>query len=374
MRVASEKPGLLEPSPGSPAASGYRMPAEWEPHRSTWLVWPHNRRDWESKKSAIDWCYVEIIRHLIDGEGVCVLFQSREIETRACERLRRAGIDPGCINRYCIRTNRSWIRDSGPIFVARPPNFVGSSIAITSWRFNGWARYRSWHYDNRVPNEIARRLKRTCFGVKQRTASGTLPVVLEGGSIDVNGRGLLLTTEECLLGARQARNPGLTCAEIEQSLCDYLNARKICWLGQGILGDDTHGHVDDVARFVAPDVIVAASEADTNDENHWRLKDNLTRLKYLRTLRGKTIDVIEVPMPQPIFFEGERLPASYLNFYIGNRRVLVPTFNDPNDRIALNKFSKLFPDREIVGIHAVDLVLGLGTIHCLTQQEPAETN
>ena len=372
MRASVEKVSLLEPSAGSPAASGYRMPAEWEPHRSTWLVWPHNRRDWDIKTSAIGWCYVEIIRHLIDGEAICVLFESREIEARACEQLRKAGISPECINRYRIRTNRSWIRDCGPIFVARQRDSAGSDVAITDWSFNGWARYRSWQHDNRVPREIARRLKKTRFGVRQRTASQSLPVVLEGGSIDVNGNGLLLTTEECLLSARQARNPGMSSTEIAQSLCDYLNIRRICWLGQGILGDDTHGHVDDVARFVSPDVIVAASEKDTNDENHWRLKENLARLKHLRTLNGKAVDVVEVPMPQPVFFEGERLPASYLNFYIGNRRVLVPTFNDPNDRVALNLFSALFPHREIVGIYAGDLILGLGGVHCLTQQEPSE--
>lgn len=374
MKASVKKRNLLKPSPGSPAASGYRMPAEWEPHRATWLAWPHNRRDWESKTSAIGWSYVEIIKHLIDGESVNVLFESREVETRACEQMRKAGINLKSISRYRIRTDRSWIRDCGPIFIARPKHLSESGIAVTDWRFNGWARYRTWQYDNLVPKKIARRLKRTCFEVRQRTASRSLPVVLEGGSIDVNGHGLLLTTEECLLSTQQARNPKLSCAEIEQSLCDYLNVRHVCWLDQGILGDDTHGHVDDVARFVAPDVIVAASENDTADENHWRLKENLARLKHLRTLRGRTIEVVKIPMPQPLFFEGERLPASYLNFYIGNRRVLVPTFNDPNDRVALNLIAALFPDREIVGIHSGDLILGLGTIHCLTQQEPAEIN
>lgn len=362
---------LLRPSRGSPAAEGFRMPAEWERHRATWLVWPHNRSDWDVKMPAADWCYVELVRHLLDGETVSILFQDRAVEKRACARLGQAGVDTDRIERYRIATDRSWIRDSGPIFVVREQRAQRERVAVTDWRFNGWARYRAWQRDNLVPRRIARRLDLRRFDVTHGTGSAAHPVVLEGGSIDVNGRGLLLTTEECLLDSTQARNPRLGRAALEQVLCDYLNVRRVLWLGQGIAGDDTHGHVDGVARFVADDVVVAAAEPDPADENHRRLADNLARLARMTNLDGAPLRVVELPMPSPVRFAGERLPASYVNFYIGNRRVLVPTFNDPRDRIVLDRLAPLFPGREVVGIHALDLVLGLGTLHCVTQQEPA---
>ncbi len=347
------------------------MPAEWERHRATWLVWPHNRDDWDVKMPAVDWCYVEIVRLLLDGEAVSILFQDRTVERRACSRLRQAGVDPDRVERYRIATNRSWIRDSGPLFLVREVRARRSQVAVSDWRFNGWARYRAWQRDNLVPRRIARRLDLERFDVTHTAGSVARPVVLEGGSIDVDGRGLLLTTEECLLGAVQARNPHLGRDDIEQVLCDYLNVRRVLWLGQGIVGDDTHGHIDGVARFVADGVVVAATEPDPADENHPRLADNLARLKRMTNLDGSPLRVVEIPMPSPVCFGGERLPASYANFYIGNRRVLVPTFNDARDRIALDRLAPLFPGREVVGVHALDLVLGLGTLHCVTQQEPA---
>ena len=282
---------------------------------------------------------------------------------------RRASTRP-TLERYRIATNRSWMRDAGPVFVVRTSSTRRNAVAITDWRFNGWSRYRAWQRDNLVPRRIARQLGLRRFPVSATVRRTTQPVVLEGGSIDVNGRGLLLTTEECLLSKVQARNPHLTQAEIEQVLCDHLGVRKVLWLGQGIVGDDTHGHIDDVARFVAPGVVAAASEPDPADANHARLTDNLARLTRMTDLAGRRLRVVTLPMPSPIFFDRDRLPASYLNFYIGNRRVLVPTFNDPADRVALETLASLFPGREVVGVHAVDLVLGLGTIHCLTQQEP----
>ena len=354
-----------------PAALGYRMPAEWEPHRATWLVWPHNRADWEVKMSAIDWSYVEIVRHLVAGERVAILCQDRAVELRAVRRLTQAGVDLAHVDRYRIATNRSWIRDAGPIFVVRQPRAGRPAIAVTNWRFNGWARYRAWQRDNLIPRRIARRLTMRRFDVTIPLKAGRRPVVLEGGSIDVNGRGLLLATEECLLGEVQARNPGLTRASLERVFADYLGGRRVLWLGQGIAGDDTHGHVDDVARFVSPNTVVAATEPDLADENHRRLRDNLDRLAGMTDGRGQALRIVRIPMPHALYFEGKRLPASYLNFYIGNRRVLVPTFNDPRDRMALARLAAVFPGREVVGIHAVDLVLGLGTIHCLTQPEPA---
>lgn len=358
-------------STGVPAAQGFRMPAEWEPHRATWLVWPHNRADWEVKTAAIDWCYVEIIRHLVGAERVAVLLQDAAVERRAEKRLRQAGVDLGAIDRYRVRTNRSWIRDAGPIFVTRT---VGRArrreVAVTDWGFTGWARYRAWQQDDAVPKRLARRLGMRRFAAVS-TRDPARAVVLEGGSIDVNGHGLLLTTEECLLGAVQARNPGMTRREVERALRDHLDARRVLWLAGGIAGDDTHGHVDDVARFVSADTVVAAVEPDRADVNHALLAENLARLRAMTDLDGRRLRVVPLPMPRPVYFEGDRLPASYLNFYIGNGAVLVPTFNDPADRVALGRLAELFPDREVVGIHAGDLILGLGAIHCITQQEPA---
>lgn len=346
------------------------MPAEWEPHHTTWLVWPHNRADWEVKTGAVEWCFAEMVRLLRQSEPVSILFRDKGAEERACRRLRANGTSLDGINRYRIATNRSWIRDSGPIFVVRPARRRRDSLAVTDWRFNGWARYRAWDLDNRVPQRIASRLGLTRYVPVGREGRPKRQVVLEGGSIDVNGRGLLLTTEECLLSPVQARNPNLNRDELEQILCDYLGVRKVLWLGQGIVGDDTHGHVDDIARFVSRNVVVAATEPDTTDDNHRRLTDNLARLKKMTDLGGRPLTVVPLPMPRPVVFGSDRLPASYLNFYISNTRVIVPTFNDPHDRIALNRLAALFPRREVVGLHAVDLVLGLGTIHCLTQQEP----
>ena len=357
-----------------PAARGFRMPAEWERHRATWMVWPHNRADWDTKMSAAEWSYVEIIRHLVGGERVAVLFQDRTTELRAVRRLKQSGVDLQQIDRCRIATNRSWIRDSGPIFVRRQLSKGKAEIAVTDWGFNGWARYRAWQLDNSVPRRVSRRLGVRRFDAMLPTRKGFRSVVLEGGSIDVNGCGLMLATEECLLGLVQIRNPALKRADLERVFADYLGVQKVLWLNQGIIGDDTHGHVDDVARFVSKDTVVAAIESDPSDENHKRLKDNFRRLKLMTDQRGRPLRIVKIPMPSPLYFEEKRLPASYLNFYVGNRCVLVPTFNDLRDRRALAVLARLFPEREVIGIHAVDLVLGLGTIHCLTQQEPATKN
>ncbi len=350
------------------------MPAEWEPHRASWLVWPHNRADWEVKTSAIDWCYVEMVRQLVRGERVGIVCLNATVARRAEDRLRRGGVDMSAVDRIVAPTNRSWIRDSGPIFVTRPSVRGGRDVAATDWGFNGWARYRSWTHDNALPRRLARHLGLHRFPVRTRAGTRSRGIVLEGGSIDVNGRGLLLTTEACLLGEAQARNPDMPRDEIERALREYLGVQRVLWLSGGIAGDDTNGHVDDVARFVSPDTVVAAWEPDAHDVNHAPLADNLTRLRRMRDLRGQRLRVVRLPMPRPVSFEGDRLPASYLNFYIANRSVLVPTFNDPADRVALTRLAALFPTREVVGIHAGDLILGLGAVHCLTQQEPASTS
>ena len=353
----------------APGPCGFRMPAEWEPHEATWLVWPHARADWEVKTAAAEWCYADIVRHLVRGERAAIVYNDGTVRRRAERRLRQTGIDPDRIDAHVIPTNRSWIRDCGPIFVVGRDG-GRRTVAATDWRFNGWARYRAWQHDDRLPQAIARRLGMRRFEIGVETRHGLRRVVLEGGSVDVNGEGLLLATEECLLHREQARNPGLPREELERALHLGLGIEQVLWLGGGIAGDDTHGHVDDVARFVRRDTVVAAVESDVRDDNHAPLADNLRRLRTLRDQRGRALRVVTVPMPRPLFFDGERLPASYLNFYIGNEVVLVPTFNDPADRAALGILADLFPTREVVGIHAGDLILGLGAVHCITQQQP----
>ena len=354
----------------SPSSLGFRMPAEWEPHRTTWLVWPHNRADWDVKTPAVEWCYGEIVRHLVGGERVAILVQDGTVERRARRTLKLSGVATSHVVTYRIPTNRSWIRDSGPIFVVRTSSAGRREVAMTDWRFNGWARYRAWQRDNAVPARIASRLRMRRFSVHVRQSNRYQAVVLEGGSIDVNGRGLLLTTEACLLSLVQARNPGMTHKTIEHVLQEALGVRRVLWLTGGIAGDDTHGHVDGVARFVSSDTVVAAVESNRADPNYEPLRANRARLRQMRDLRGRSLRIVPIPMPQPMFFDGQRLPASYLNFYIGNRRVLVPTFNDPNDRVALGRLARIFPTRDVVGIYAGDLILGLGAVHCMTQQEP----
>jgi agmatine deiminase len=352
--------------------AGFRMPAEWEPHRASWLVWPHNRADWEVKTSAIDWCYSEIVRHLVENERVAILFNDASTERRALSCLTKTRVDLSQIESYRVPTNRSWIRDYGPLFVVQPSSESRSAeVALTDWGFNGWGRYRAWKLDNAVPRKMAGRLGLRRFEVAVAESQRRRPIVLEGGSIDVNGEGLMLTTEECLLGSVQARNPGVGREALEKLFSDFLGVRRVLWLAAGISGDDTHGHVDDVARFVSEDTVVVATEADPTDANYDPLQENLARLASTKDLRGRPLTIVPIPMPRPLYFEGDRLPASYLNFYIANQCVLVPTFNDPTDRLALARLVPLFPDRKVVGIHAVELVLGLGTIHCVTQQEPS---
>ena len=357
--------------PPAPAAEGFRMPAEWEPHRATWLVWPHNRADWDVKTSAVEWCFVEMVRHLTCGERVGIVCQTAALARRVGTRLERSGVDLSAVDRLVAATNRSWIRDAGPIFVSRKTDGGRREVAATDWRFTGWARYHACGRDDALPRRLCRHLDVRRFAPTVRVAGRRRRMVLEGGSIDVNGKGLLLTTEACLLAKAQQRNPGATRDDLEDSLRSHLGVRRVLWLGEGIAGDDTHGHVDDVARFVAPDTVVAAWEPDTADVNHAPLADNLARLRGMHDLRGRPLRVVTLPMPRPLRFDGVRLPASYLNFYIANRSVLVPTFNDPADRVALERLAALFPDREAIGIHAGDLIVGLGAIHCVTQQEPA---
>lgn len=345
-----------------PAQLGFRMPAEWEPHSATWIAWPHQRDDWPGKFEAIPWVYAEIVRQLHRSEPVMILVNDVRCEKRAREVLTRYDLDWSRVSLVRIPTDRVWTRDYAPLFV------ISSSgqLAVTDWEFNGWAKYGNCQRDNEVNQKICNK-----FGYPRfEPHSDNRHIVLEGGSIDVNGQGLLLTTEECLLSPVQQRNPGLTRQELEQAFADNLGVQKVLWLGRGIAGDDTHGHVDDLARFVGSRTVVTMIEENHDDENYEPLQENLQRLKTMTDGHGNSLAVIPLPMPEPVRFDGQRLPASYANFYIANDRVLVPTFNDPHDREALALLSACFPTRQIIGIHAVDLVWGLGTLHCLTQQQP----
>jgi agmatine deiminase len=358
------------------------MPAEWEPHSATWLAWPHYQGDWPGKFEPIPWVYAEIIRYLAQHERVEVIVNNAAAAKQARKVLDRADALSENIRFHRWPTNRVWLRDSGCIFlsssepgfapleprgrlsVARPEN--PQSLAI-KFRFNAWAKYSNWRHDEKIGSLMAK-----VGQIEEiRALSLSKPIVLEGGSIDVNGAGTILTTEECLLSKEQERNPHMVRAHYEKAFADYLGASNTIWLGRGICGDDTHGHVDDVTRFVRRDTVVTMIEPTTKDVNHEPLRANLRRLQSARDQDGKQLTVVELPMPQPVVFEGRRLPASYANFYIANRVVLAPVFNRPNDRIALNTLAELFPTREIVPIYSGDFIWGLGAMHCMTQQQPA---
>lgn len=350
----------------TPTARGFRLPAEWEAHEATWIGWPHNRTDWPGKFAPIPWVYGEIVRKIAPGEIVRTLVNSKAHEAQARRVLARVGVDLSRVEFFRFPTNRGWTRDFGPIFVRRagPP----PELAVVRFGFNAWARYPDWQKDDAVAERAAQAIG--CRLFRARTKDGCL--VLEGGSIDVNGRGTLLTTEECLLDpATQVRNPGLAGEKVEAVLRAYLGVTNVLWLGRGIAGDDTHGHIDDICRFVGPRTVVLCQEDDPHDANYRPLQEDRERLEGMRLEDGSRIEVVPLPMPRPLYFDGQRLPASYANFYIANSAVLVPTFNDPKDPVALGTLAELFPDRPVIGIHGVDLVWGLGTLHCLTREQPA---
>ena len=377
---AMDARGVVGPSSGAeagsardfqpaPAVSGaaalqLRMPAEWEPHAATWIAWPHHEPDWPGKLAPIPWVYAEIVRALHRRERVEILCHTDAVREAARQALDAHGVDPSGYRLHLVPNDRVWLRDSGPSGVLDDDG----RVHLVNWRFNAWAKYDNYTRDELVGEAVSR-----ITGLPRhqplRPDTGE-PVVLEGGAIETNGQGLFMVTEECLLSDVQARNPGLTREGYEQVFREWLGVRQTIWLGEGCVGDDTHGHVDDIARFVSPDTIVLAYEPDPADDNHARSEDNVRRLELAGAGAG-ALRVVKLPYPRPVVMQGERLPASYANFYVANGVVLVPTFNDPNDRIALNTLAELMPDREVVGIHAVDLVWGLGTLHCLSQQEPA---
>jgi agmatine deiminase len=343
--------------------SARRMPAEWEPQEGVLLCFPHTGRDWPGKWGAVVWAFVEFIRIAAQRQRVFLVVADAAHRDRVTAMLERAHADLGQITFIEQRTNRSWMRDSGPIVVEG-----AEGREALHFGFSGWAKYPNHRLDRLLPPAVAAALDLPVRPVVR----GGRPVVLEGGSIDVNGRGTLLTTEECLLDPTiQIRNPGFTRADYESVFAEELGVTSTVWLGNGIAGDDTHGHIDDIARFVSPTAVLAAVEPDPRDVNHAPLADNLRRLRAARLADGRPLDIIELPMPHRIDFEGLRLPASYANFLIINGAVLVPTFNDPRDRTALGILAECFPDREIIGIGATDLIWGFGTLHCLSQQVPA---
>jgi agmatine deiminase len=342
-----------EPSPDSPASLGYRLPAEWEPHAGTWLAWPHKLETWPGKFAPIPDVWTELVATLARHEPVHVLAGGAEVLGQARTRV---GQLPG-VTLHAIETNDVWARDYGPMFLAGP----GLPPALVDWEYNAWGgKYPPFDLDNRVPEQVAQ------WTGRRRFVPG---IILEGGSIDGDGQGTLLTTEQCLLNPN--RNPDLGRAEVERYLADYCGAQKVLWLGRGIEGDDTDGHIDELARFVAPGVVVAAVEADPRDPNHEPLAENLARLKGMTDARGRRLEVVELPMPGPLYHAGQRLPASYLNFYLANGSAVVPVFGDPADAVVLATLGRLLSGRRIYGIGAVDLFWGLGAFHCITQQEPA---
>ncbi|MGD0772264.1 MAG: agmatine deiminase family protein [Candidatus Solibacter sp.] len=354
-------------NPRTPASLGFSMPAEWEAHEATWLAWPHHPTDWPGKLATIRWVYSEIVRKIAPGERVRMLVRGKEEAKAAARYLERAGAGGSAVEFIVHPTNRAWTRDSCPLFVRRRAGRK-SETAIVHFHFNAWAKYADWQKDRRVPETAAKRLGKRLFDAR----AGGRPFVLEGGGIEVNGRGTVLTTEECYLDPEtQVRNPGMGREGFETALRGYLGVTNVCWLAAGPRGDDTHGHIDDICRFVNANTVVLIREDNPADENYRPLARNWERMADLRLEDGSKPEVVALPMPAPLFFAGCRLPASYANFYISNAAVIVPTFNDPNDRVALGILGELIRDRPVVGIHAVDLILGFGSLHCLSQQQPA---
>ena len=336
------------------------MPAEWEPHAATWLSWPHKRESWPEKFEPIPGVFVEIVRALSGSESVHINVNDAAMQAEVEALLAARGVPLDAVRFFRIPTDDAWCRDHGPIFVVRAAPGA-RRIGVVDWGYNAWGgKYPPYERDDQVPKRVAEAL-----GL-ERFAPG---VILEGGAIDVNGQGALLTTEACLLHPN--RNPHLTRREIESALSDFLGVTRILWLGEGIAGDDTDGHVDDLARFVDPRTVVAAIEEDPAEENYRPLRDNLERLRSMRDQADRPLEVVTLPMPAPAYFQGQRLPASYANFYLANSVVLVPLYDTDNDQVALETIQRLFPTRRVVGIDCKDLVWGLGAVHCVTQQQPA---
>ncbi len=340
-----------------------RMPAEWERHDATWIAWPHHEPDWPGKLGAIPWVYAEIVRALHRHERVEILCHNESVRDNARAVLAAHDVAETEYRLHIIPNDRVWLRDSAPTFVWADDGHV----ELVNWRFNGWAKYDNHKLDERIGEAVE---SITGLGrlAAARPDNGEW-LVLEGGGIETDGAGSLMVTEEWLLSDVQVRNPGMTRTDYEAAFAEYLGITNTIWLGEGCVGDDTHGHIDDIARFASPGVVLLAYESDESDANHRQSADNLARLEAVS--KDHPLRIVKLPYPRPVMMDGQRLPASYANFYIANGIVIVPTFNDTNDRVALEIIAREFPGREVVGIHSVDLVWGLGTLHCLSQQQPA---
>lgn len=344
----------------TPRELGYHMPAEWEPHEATWLSWPHKEASWPGAFDPVPGIFVELTRQLTDSELVRINVADEDFAARVRELLRAGGVNPDRVRFHLNPTNDAWCRDHGPIYVVRE-RAGRRERAINDWGYNAWGnKYPPYDLDDVVPTRIAAEMGEPLF---------TPGIVMEGGSLDVNGRGTLLTTEACLLNPN--RNPHLDRPQIEQYLKDYLGVTHLLWLGEGIVGDDTDGHIDDLTRFVSPDTVVTVIEDDPADENYQPLRENYERLLRMTDQDGHPLRVLKLPMPGPLWFEEQRLPASYANFYIANRAVLVPIYRHSNDAVAVEVLQQCFPDRRVIGIDCTNLIWGLGSIHCVTQQQPS---
>jgi agmatine deiminase len=363
--MTGAKPATMSRAGESDAAGHPRhlMPAEWERHDATWIAWPHHEPDWPGKLGAIPWVYAEIVRALHTRERVEILCNDENVRAGAAAMLAAHDVAQDGYRLHIVPTDRVWLRDSAPTFVWAEDG----SVEMVNWRFNAWAKYDNYTLDDDVGAAIEGITGLT--RVRAVRPENGEPLVLEGGGIEVDGAGRVLVTEEWLLSDAQVRNPGMTRQSYEMAFSRYLGATETVWLGKGSLGDDTHGHIDDIARFASRDVVMLAVEENRSDANYKTSADNLKRLEAIATERQ--LRIVRLPYPRPVIMDGQRLPASYANFYVANEVVLVPTFNDPMDRIALNIIAEEFPARATVGIHSVDLVWGLGTLHCLTQQQPA---
>lgn len=345
----------------SPLELGYRMPAEWEPHHATWLTWPRpNGISFPGKYEPVPDVYGQFVFHLTRGEEVHINVWNEELAEEIRRVLRRHHVPLERVHLHLFQAYEPWCRDHGPIFVVRDgPN--GRDRAVVDWGYNAWGnKYPPFDLDDAIPQHIANLRGLPLFQPG---------IVMEGGSLEVNGRGTVLTTEACLLNPN--RNPELNRAQIEQYLRSYLGVRHVLWLGDGIVGDDTDGHIDDLTRFVNPTTVVTVVEEDPADENYELLQENLRRLRTMTDQDQQPLKIVELPMPRRLEYEDQRLPASYANFYIANGRVIVPTYRDPNDNRALELLQREFPDRKVVGIDSTDLIWGLGSFHCISQQEPA---
>lgn len=347
--------------------SNFKLLPEWVLHEATWIGWPYNKSDWPGKFSPIPYIYAEIVKNISQGERVRIFVQSKEHKLKAEKVMKDSNVDLSNVEFFIKKTNRGWLRDSGPMFVKEASAF-GGEITVFDFKFNAWAKYDDYKLDDKIPAFISNKLN-----LKKNVAEHNgKQVVLEGGAIDTNGKGTLITTEECLLDEKvQTRNPGFTKQDYFEIFKKYFGISNVIWLGKGIVGDDTHGHIDDLCRFVNEDTVALVAEENPSDENYNLLNENRERLQGIKLPNGSRLNAVPLPIPSPVVYKKLRLPASYANFYISNFAVLVPTFNDPKDRIALGILSEFFPDRKIIGIHSVDLVWGLGTIHCVTKEQPA---